>query len=266
VPRIDSTARVADGARLAADVEVGPFCLVGPDVELRAGVRLLSHVNVAGLTTIGERTVVHPFASLGSPPQSILYRGEPTRLIIGTDCIIRESVTMNIGTAEGLGITEVGDRGFFMAYSHVAHDCRVGNDVIFANSVALAGHCVVGDNVFIGGLAAAHQFTHIGSNAMISGLTGLRGDVIPFAVAVGGSARLTGINVVGMRRRKYSVEDVRAVRRAYRMLFSGEGDLDGRVAALEGEFAGVPAVADIVAFVRTPRKRPLCHPGSHREE
>jgi UDP-N-acetylglucosamine acyltransferase len=266
VPRIDPTARVAEGARLADDVEVGPYCIVGPSVELRAGVRLVSHVNVAGATTIGERTVAYPFASLGTPPQSVSYRGGATRLIVGADCSIREGVTMNIGTEDGGGLTQVGDRGFFMSYSHVAHDCHVGSDVVFANQATLAGHCIVGDHVIISGLSAAHQFTHIGTGAMISGLTGLRGDVIPFAMAVGPSARLAGINAVGMRRRKFSAESIRAVRAAYRQLFFGGGDLKRRVDALEKEFGADPAVAQIIAFIRSPRRRPLCHPGADEED
>ncbi len=261
--RVDPSARVADGARLADDVEIGPFCVVGPDVELAAGVRLLSHVVIAGVTTVGEGTTVHPFATLGGAPQSTGYRGEPTRLTIGAGCTIREGVTMSTGTVSGGGVTAVGDRGFFMAYSHVGHDCRIGSDVIFANNVLLAGHCVVGDHVFMSGAASAHQFTHIGAHAMISGLTGLRGDVIPFGMAAGPFARLSGINAVGMKRRRYSLESVRAVRDAYRLLFSGEGTLAGRIDAVEARHGGDPAVAQIVAFVRSPRdKRPLCHPGA----
>ena len=265
MPRIDPTARVADGARLADDVEVGPYCIVGPQAELLAGVRLLSHVNITGVTRIGERTTVYPFASLGTPPQSTSYRGGATKLLIGADCLIRESVTMNTGTEDGGGVTQVGDRGFFMSYSHVGHDCIVGNDVVFANEATLAGHCVVDDYVVISGLSAAHQFTHVGAHAMISGLTGLRGDVIPFAMAVGPSARLAGINVVGMRRRQFSKEAIRAVRLAYRALFFGAGDLQQRTAAVEKEFGGEPAVAQIIAFVRRKRRRPLCFPGSETE-
>jgi UDP-N-acetylglucosamine acyltransferase len=266
VPRIDSTARVEDGARVADDVEVGPFCTVGPQVELRAGVRLLGHVSVSGVTVVGERTVLHPFASIGSAPQSLGYRGEPTRLIVGADCVVRESVTMNTGTADGRGLTEVGDRGYFMAYSHVGHDCRVGNDVIFANGATLGGHCVIGDHVFIGGLAALHQFTHVGGNAMISGVAGVRSDIIPFATAAGVFARLRGINAVGMRRRKFSSESIRAVRTAYRMLFSAEKDLAYRLADVEEKLGTDPAVGQIVTFVRQRRKRPLCHPRSGSDD
>jgi UDP-N-acetylglucosamine acyltransferase len=265
VPRIDPTARVADGARLADDVEVGPYCIIGPDVELTSGVRLLSHVNVSGVTIVGERTVIYPFASIGTPPQSFTYNGEPTRLTIGPDCCIRESVTMNTGTHQGGGVTEVGSRGYFMPYCHVAHDCKIGSDVVFANSATLGGHCVVGDHVNIGGLAAVHQFTRIGAHAMISGITGLRGDVIPFGLAAGAFARLSGINVVGMRRRKFPQASIRAVRNAFHLLFSGEGLLEQRITAVETQFGGDEAVAQIVKFVRQGGNRPLCHPSRSSE-
>lgn len=266
MPQIDPTARVADGAKVAGDAEIGPYCIVGPQVELHSGVRLLSHVNVAGVTTIGERSVVYPFASLGTQPQSTGYRGGATKLLIGANCTVRESVTMNTGTEDGGGVTSVGDRGLFMSYSHVGHDCHVGNDVIFANNATLGGHCVVGDHVFMGGLAATHQFTHIGAHAMVSGYTGVRGDIIPFAIAAGPFARLSGINVVGMRRRKFSNDDIRAVRAAYKLLFFAGGVLEDRIASVEREFFGNVAVMQIVTFVREGRKRPLCQPGSSKDD
>jgi UDP-N-acetylglucosamine acyltransferase len=262
---IDSTARIAPGAVIGDGVSIGPYCIVGPDVTIADGCKLLSHVNLTGHTTVGPRTVIYPFASLGTPPQSVGYRGGPTRLVIGADCQIRENVTMNIGTEDGIGVTEVGDRGFFMAYSHVGHDCRVGNDVVFANCATLGGHCVVGEHVFIGGLSAAHQFTRIGDHAMISGLSGLRGDVIPFGIAAGAFARLSGVNVVGMKRRKFSNETIRSVRAAYRLLFFSEGVLERRIEAVEASFGTEQAVTQIVAFIRAARDRPLCSPGSHHK-
>jgi UDP-N-acetylglucosamine acyltransferase len=261
MPRIDPTARVAAGARIADDAEIGPYCIIGPDVELRAGVRLHSHVNIAGITVVGERTVIYPFASLGTAPQSLAYRGEPTRLVIGADCTIRESVTMNTGTEDGGGVTRVGDRGLFMAYSHVGHDCQVGTDAVFANSATLGGHCVIGDHVYLGGLSAVHQFGSIGSHAMIGGVTGLRCDVIPFGIASGVYARLRGVNIVGMRRRNFDDGVIRAVRAAYRQLFLGKGSMAERLAAVEAQFGDVPAVAQMIHFIRDARKRPLCVAG-----
>jgi UDP-N-acetylglucosamine acyltransferase len=262
---IDPTARIEPGALIGQDVSIGPYCIIGPDVSIGDGCRLLAHVHLAGHSAIGARTVIYPFASLGTPPQSMSYRGEATRLVVGADCDIRQGVTMNTGTASGRGVTEVGDRGFFMAYTHIGHDCRIGNDVVFANSASLAGHCVVGDHVFMGGLSAAHQFTRIGAHAMISGVTALRGDVIPFGIAAGAKGRLVGINAVGMKRRQFSPETIRAVRAAYRQLFFGEGVLARRLEAVEAEFGDNDAVARVIAFVREARNRPLCYPGNRRE-
>ncbi len=245
---------------IGQDVSIGPYCVIGPHVVIENGCRLVAHVHIAGHTKIGPRSVIYPFSSLGMPGQSKKYRGGPTRLVVGADCDIRESVTMNLGTEDGGGITEIGERGFFMAYSHVGHDCRVGNDVIFANCATLGGHCVVGDFVFIGGLSAAHQFTRIGAHAMIGGATGVRGDVIPFGLAIGQIARLRGVNVVGMRRQKFSNETIRAVRAAYQLLFFGQGNLTQRLAAVESGIDGHDAVAQIVAFVHDARDRPLCQP------
>src|ERR1700730_10919154 len=182
---IDPTARVADGARIGEGVEIGPYCLVGPQVELLGGVRLIAHVNVTGVTTIGEGTLVYPFSSLGTPPQSTHYRGGPTRLVIGARCEVREGVTMNTGTEAGGGVTRVGERCSFMVGSHVGHDCEVGNDVTFANNVVLGGHVTVGDFVVFGGHAAVRQFVRIGEGALVVGMSGVRADVIPFGLVQG---------------------------------------------------------------------------------
>ena len=263
---IDPTARVADGARIGEAVEIGPYCLVGPQVALERGVRLISHVNVTGVTTIGEGTVVYPFCSLGTPPQSTRYRGGPTRLAIGADCDLRESVTMNRGTEDGGGVTTVGDRGFFMANSHVGHDCHVGNDVTFANCATLGGHCEIGDGVVIGGLSAVHQFTRVGSFAMIGGVCGVRGDVIPFGLANGDYARLEGLNLIGLKRRKFSRERIQAIRRAYQKLFLDPGHFAERLEQAAREFAGDETVMQIITFIRAGEHRPLCRPERSREE
>jgi UDP-N-acetylglucosamine acyltransferase len=257
---IDPAARVEDGARVAADAEIGPFCTVGKDVTIGSGCRLISHVNVAGRTTIGAGCIIYPFASLGTAPQSLAYRGEPTALEIGEACTIRESVTMNVGTVGGGGVTRVGSRGYYMAYSHVGHDCRVGNDVIFANSATLGGHCEIGDNVFIGGLSAVHQFGRVGSYAMIGGVTGVRGDVIPFGMANGQHAFLDGLNIVGMRRRKFTRERLHRVRSFYQELFHGTGAFAERLSALQGERDGDPAIGEILDFLSDGGKRSLVLP------
>jgi UDP-N-acetylglucosamine acyltransferase len=199
--RIHPTALVEDGAVLGADVEIGPFCIVGPGVTLGDGARLLSHVTVIGITTIGARTVVYPQACLGGEGQIRGNDFAEGRLEIGADCVLREMVSMNVGSRKGGGITRVGARGYFMANSHVGHDCHVGDDVTFANSVALGGHVTIGDGVIFGGLAAVQQFCRVGKGAMVGGLTGVNRDVIPYAMAFGDHAELAGLNLIGLKRR-----------------------------------------------------------------
>src|SRR5208282_6357986 len=222
---IDPTARVAAGARIGDNVEIGPYCIVGPQVEIQSGARLLAHVHVTGVTTIGEGTVVYPFASLGTPPQSVHYRGGATRLVIGARCELRESVTMNTGTEDGGGITRVGDRCFFMVGSHVGHDCHVGNDVTLANNAVLGGHVRVGDYTFLGGHVAIHQFVRIGEGAMMAGMSAARDDIIPFGFALGQTGALVGLNVVGLRRRGTTRAEIHRLRRAYRAIFFADGRL-----------------------------------------
>ncbi len=258
--RIDPTARIEDGATIGDDVSIGPYCVVGKDVTLGAGCRLLSHVNVAGHTMIGAGTLIYPFASVGTPPQSLAYRNEPTRLVIGEGCTIRESATVNTGTVGGGGLTQIGDRCYLMAYSHVGHDCRVGSDVIFANSATLGGHCVVGDFVWIGGLSAVHQFVRIGAQAMVAGASGIRGDVIPYGFATGQHAALEGLNVVGMRRRKFTKQRLHVVRSFYQSLFFGPGTLAERLSQAQAQPAADPAIAEIITFVADSKKRSLCLP------
>ena len=262
MPNIHPTAIVMDGARVADDAAIGPYCVIGPHVEIGAGCKLIAHVNVDGATTIGARTTIHPFASLGTPPQSLAHGAEITKLEIGTDCIIRESVTMNTGTVKGGGVTRVGDRGFYMANAHVAHDCIVGNDVVFANCATLGGHCVVGDFVFIGGLSAVHQFTRVGSQAMIGGLSGVRGDIIPFGLANGDYAVLEGLNIVGMRRRKFTRDRLQNVRAAYRGLFLASRTFAERFARFSERTDLDPAVQEIVDFIKAGAHRALCLPSA----
>lgn len=253
---IDPSARIDAGATIAKDVSIGPYCTIGPHVALGEGCRLLSHVNVTGHTSIGPRTVVYPFASLGTPPQSVHYRGGPTKLAIGADCDIREHVTMNTGTEDDRGITTVGDKCFFMINSHVAHDCQVGNNVVFANNAVLGGHVTVGDNVVFGGNAAVRQFVRIGEGAMIVGMSGARADIIPWGMAQGPLANLVGLNVVGLRRAGASKAEILNVRRAYETLFFGAGEFRARLDAVEREFGADTRVAKIIAFIRA-GKRPL---------
>jgi UDP-N-acetylglucosamine acyltransferase len=253
---IDPSARIEAGAQIGKNVSIGPYCVIGPHVTVGDDCRLIGHVNLTGYTAIGPRTVIYPFASLGTPPQSYSYKGEPTKLVVGANCDIREGVTMNTGTAQDRGVTTVGDKCFFMVGSHVAHDCQIGNNVVFANNIMLGGHVVVGDNVVFGGGAAVRQFCRIGEGAMIVGVSGVRADVIPFAIAQGPLANLVGLNVVGMRRSGMSKIDILNVRRAYQALFFGAGEFRARLDQVEREFGSDVRVRKIVDFIRA-GKRPL---------
>jgi UDP-N-acetylglucosamine acyltransferase len=257
---------VDPAARIGAGVKVGPFCSVGPDVTLGDGVELISHVAIAGRTQIGAKTRVFPFASLGHEPQDLKFKGEPSVLEIGEGCTIREGVTMNPGTEGGGLLTKVGDYCTFLAYSHVAHDCRVGNHVVFSNNVMLAGHCVVGDYVIIGGGAGVHQYVRIGDHAFIGAMSGIGNDVIPFGMAVGDNraASLSGLNIVGLKRRGFNLEQVHELRRAYRLLFAAEGTLKERVEDVSLEFAEHPLVHEILDFIRDGGDRSICTPRDTR--
>jgi UDP-N-acetylglucosamine acyltransferase len=262
IPTIHPTAVVDRSASLGRDVTIGPYCVVGPDVTLGDGVRLMSHVVIEGHTTVGAQTVVHPFASLGLTPQHLHYRGEPTRLVIGERNTIREHVTMHVGTVQGANETRVGSDCLFMVGSHVGHDCIVEDRVILTNSVALGGHVHVGEFAIIGGLSGVHQYVRIGKHAMIGGVTGVEKDIIPYALAMGNRARLTGLNVVGLRRRGFSRDDIRSLRTAYGLLFSQGGTMAERLNEVADVFSSHTGVMDIVNFIRVDSNRPICTPGS----
>jgi UDP-N-acetylglucosamine acyltransferase len=253
---IDPTARIDPGAVIGQNVSIGPYCVIGPRVKIGDGCRLLAHVHVAGHTMIGPRTVLYPFASLGTPPQSVKYRGGPTRLVIGADCDIREGVTVNKGTEDDRGVTEVGDRCWLMVGSHIGHDCQVGNDVMFANNVVLGGHVTIGDFAVFGGQAAVRQFVRIGEGAMVVGLSGVRADVIPFGLVQGPLANLIGLNVVGMRRRGSTKADIHRLRQAYEAMFFGAGTFRERLDHVAAQWGADPLVAKVIAFIRA-GQRPL---------
>lgn len=260
---IDATARVEDGAVIGEGTSIGPYCIVGPHVVIGANCRLIAHVHITAQTTIGDGCTIHPFVALGGPPQSLSHRDELTRLEIGQGCTIREQSTMSAGTVAGGGVTRVGDRGYFMNCSHVGHDCVVGNDVIFATSATLGGHCEVGDYVFMGGLSAVHQFGRVGPQVMVGALTGVRSDVIPFALASGQYATLAGLNLVGMKRRKFTRERLAVVRSFYQTLFHGPGVFADRLQEVRHLADADPAIAQILAFIDAGKHRELCQPAKH---
>ncbi len=251
---VDAKAEIGEG------VEIGPYCIVGPHVTLHSGVKLLHHVVIEGHTEIGEDSVVSSFASLGGPPQHLAHKGEPTRLVIGKRNSIREHVTMNAGTVMGGGVTTVGDDGLFMVGSHVAHDCVVGNHVVFANNATLGGHVHMGDYVFMGGLSAVHQHTRIGRQAFIGGLAAVTKDVIPFGSVWGVYAHLEGLNLVGLKRRGFTRDRIKDLRAAYRLLFAPEGTFQERLEDVARVFAASADVREIVEFIRADANRPLCLP------
>lgn len=257
---VHPTAIVEDGAVLGAGVRIGPFCHVGPGTTLGDGVELVSHVVIAGNTKVGAKTRIFPFASIGHQPQDLKYKGEPSTLVIGESCMIREGVTMNPGTAGGGMSTTVGDNCAFLANSHVGHDCHVGNNVIFSNNVMLAGHCAVGDFAILGGGAAVIQFARVGAHSFLGGMSGLENDLIPYGMALGNRAYLSGLNIVGLQRRGFSRDDIHSLRRAYRALFANEGTLVERMQDVAEEFGDHPIVQEIVAFIREGGKRSLCVP------
>lgn len=258
--KIHPTAIVEKGAKLGKDVEIGAYAVIGAQAVLGASVRIHSHVVVAGRTRIGARTQIYPFASIGHQPQDLKYRGERTTLEIGEDNQIREHVTMNPGTEGGGGVTRVGSHCLFMVATHVAHDCMVGDHVILANNATLAGHCTVEDYAILGGLSGAHQFVRIGAYAFIGGMTGVENDVIPFGMALGSRAGLSGLNIVGLKRQGFSREQIHSLRRAYRQLFSNEGTLLERLDDVEKMFGSDPGVQRIVSFIRASKDRALCVP------
>jgi UDP-N-acetylglucosamine acyltransferase len=252
--QVHPTAVVHPGARLHETVEVGPYSVIGEKVTIGAGTRVGPHVVIEGRTTVGERNRIFPFAAVGGAPQDLKYAGEDTELIIGDGNTIRESATLNIGTAGGGGVTRVGSNNLFMAYSHVAHDCVVGNGCVVANSVALAGHVYVEDFVILGGLSAVHQFTRLGKHAFIAGGSMVTMDVPPYCTAQGDRAELAGLNVVGLQRHGFSEEQIGRIKEAYKVLFRSKLVLAEAVARLKAELGGHPEIDYLVDFVNQSKR------------
>ncbi len=257
---IHPTAVVEAGARFGVDVRIGPFCHIGPDVELGDRVELASHISIVGATTLGDDCKVYPQAALGQPPQNRAHKGGRTLLSVGRNCTIREGVTFHLGSDTSRGETRVGDNGNFLAFTHVAHDCVVGNNVTMANGAVLAGHCEIGDFVTIGGLSALHQFTRIGHHAFIGGKTGVEGDVIPYGMVVGNRGRLRGLNIVGMKRSGMARADIHAMRKAIRVIFDPASPVGENIERARDQFGSSAAVADVLAFMTERGKRHFCVP------
>jgi UDP-N-acetylglucosamine acyltransferase len=256
--QIHPTAVIHPGAQLAQDVEVGPFSVIGEHVRIGPGTKLMAHVYVEGWTEIGERCQIYPYASIGTPPQHLQYRGEPTRVVIGHDNILREYVTVNRGTVQGGGITAIGHHNFLMAYVHVAHDCHLGNHLIMANAATLAGHITIGDHAIIGGLVGIHQFVRVGPYVMIGGCSAVGRDVPPFMRAAGGyRARLYGLNSVGLKRHGFSNDRITTLKRAYERLFRSGHRMAEAIKIAREEFRDHADVLQVIEFMES-SKRGIC--------
>ena len=246
-------------AKIGNNVKIGPFCYIGPNVELQEDVELISNVHIEGNTKIGKGTKIFPFASIGTIPQDLKYKGESNSVLIGEYNMIREYVTINPGTEGGGGKTIIGNNCLFMISSHIAHDCKVGSNVVIANNVPLGGHVTLEDSVVIGGNSAVQQFTRIGRLAMIGGMTGVLKDVIPFGLSFGNRNYLQGINLIGLRRKKYENKKILELDTAYKKIFSSK-KLHENLAKINGEFKENDLVKEVIDFIAKDKKRPICTP------
>ena len=256
---IHSSSVIDKKANIGKNVKIGPFCYIGPNVELQQDVELISNVHIEGNTKIGKGTKVFPFASIGTMPQDLKFKGESNSVLIGENNMIREYVTINPGTAGGGGKTQIGNNCLFMISSHIAHDCKVGNNVVIANNVPLGGHVTLEDSVVIGGNSAVQQFTRIGRLAMIGGMTGVLKDVIPFGLSFGNRNYLQGINLIGLRRKKYENKKILELDTAYKKIFSSK-KLHENLAKINGEFKENDLVKEVIDFIEKDKKRPICTP------
>ena len=246
-------------AKISKNVKIGPFCYVGPNVKLQENVELVSNVHIEGTTFIGNGTKIFPFASIGTQPQDLKYKNEKNSLSIGKNNIIREYVTINPGTEGGGTKTSIGDNCLFMISSHIAHDCIIGNNVIIANNVPLGGHVTIEDSVVIGGNSAVQQFTRIGRLAMIGGMTGVLKDVIPFGLSIGNRNYLQGLNLIGLRRKKYENKLIIGLDKAYKEIFSSK-NLYENLSKINGEHKDNKLVSEVIKFIEKDKKRPICSP------
>jgi len=256
---IHSSSIIDKKAKIDKNVKIGPFCYIGPDVQIEDGVEIISNVHVEGNTKIGKKTKIFPFASIGTIPQDLKFKGEKNSIEIGENNSIREYVTINPGTNGGGGKTIIGNNNLFMISSHVAHDCHVGNNVVIANNVPLGGHVTIEDYVVIGGNSAVQQFTRIGRLAMIGGMTGVLKDVIPFGLSFGNRNYLRGINLIGLKRKKYENKTIMELDSAFKKIFSSK-NLHENLSKFNGEYKNNDLVLEVINFIGKDKKRPICTP------
>ena len=258
---IHKTAIVDPNSKISSNVKIGPYSVIGPNVEVGENTIIQSHVSIVGNTKIGKKNKIYPFASIGNDPQDLKFDGEDTKLEIGDNNKIREYVTINPGTVGGGGKTVIGSNCLFMISSHIAHDCKVGNNVIIANNVPLGGHVTIEDNVVIGGNSAVQQFTRIGKMAMIGGMTGVLHDVIPFGLSTGNRNSLQGLNLIGLRRAKFENKDILGLSEAYKEIFATK-NINENINKLNGSFQENPLVKNVIDFITKDKKRSICTPFS----
>ncbi len=256
---IHSTAIIDKNAKIDENVDIGPYCLIGPEVEIKSNTKLHSHINVVGNTKIGTNNEIFPFASIGTPPQDLKYKGEKNSILIGNGNKFREYVNINPGTAQGGGQTIIGSDNLFMVYCHVAHDCLIGDKIVLANNVQVGGHVKIENNAIIGGSCAIHQFSRIGQSSMIGGMTGVLSDVIPFALSLGNRNNLVGLNLIGLRRAKISNEDIKLMQKAYEIIFKNI-NFRANIEELDPKFKENKYIKSIIDFINSDKKRPISLP------
>ena len=258
---IHKTAIIESNSKISKNVKIGPYSVIGANVEIGEGTEIQSHVSIVGNTKIGKNNKIYPFASIGNDPQDLKFKGEETKLEIGDNNKIREYVTVNTGTKGGGGLTKVGNNCLFMVSAHIAHDCYVGNNVILANNVPLGGHAFIDDEVIIGGNSAVQQFTRVGRSAMIGGMCGVVRDVIPYGIVHGNRSVLQGLNLIGLRRKNFQNKEIIVLSDAYKEIFKNE-NLTGNLKNLSEEHKSSELVKEVINFIEKDKKRPICTPFS----
>ena len=256
---IHKTAIISNTSKIGNNVEIGSYSIIGPNVKIENNTKIHSHVNIVGNTSIGSGNEIFPFASLGTPPQDLKYKGEKNSLVIGDNNKFREYVNINPGTEQGGGITKIGNNNLFMVYCHVAHDCKISNNIVLANNVQVGGHVNIQDNAIIGGSCAIHQFSRIGESAMIGGMTGVLSDVIPYGLSLGNRNNLVGLNLIGLRRSKISNANIKVLQEAYNIIFKSE-NFRSNIDNLNSEIKSNEYVSKIINFINSDKKRPISLP------
>ncbi len=256
---IHKTAIISENSKIADNVEIGPYTIIGSNVKIEKNTKIHSHVNIVGNTSIGSGNEIFPFASIGTPPQDLKYKGEKNSIIIGNNNKIREYCNINPGTEQGGGTTKIGNDNLFMVYCHVAHDCNLSNKIVLANNVQVGGHVFIEDNAIVGGSCAIHQFSRIGESAMVGGMTGVLSDIIPYGLSLGNRNNLVGLNLIGLRRAKISNEDIKILQEAYKLIFKS-ADFKSNIDNLSPEIKKNKYVNKIINFINTDKKRAISLP------